>query len=160
MKLFYPLKRRRIKSEKKIYFHFRPQLSVSGACLVIPVFLIFAAIFAAPIYLHSKLIVPYQDNSTEEDSDWSNIAYCAEDWRFAEDQDADPQRRIYYSIFSMLMQYVIPFLTMTCIYSSIFCYLRYVFVVNFSKKLFIPWKFKTRESTRLTFTSPPNFEGR
>ena len=120
-----------------------------------------AVIFAAPIYLHSKLIVPYQDNSTEEDSsDWSNIAYCAEDWRFAEDQDADPQRRIYYSIFSMLMQYVIPFLTMTCIYSSIFCYLRYVFVVNFSKKLFIPWKFKTRESTLLTFTFPPNFEAR
>ena len=90
----------------------------------------FAVIFAAPIYLHSKLIVPYQDNSTEEDSDWSNIAYCAEDWRFAEDQDADPQRRIYYSIFSMLMQYVIPFLTMTCIYSSIFCYLRYVFAAH------------------------------
>ena len=146
--------------KKKIYFHFRPQLSVAKACLVIPVFLVFAVIFAAPIYLHSKLIVPYQDNSTEEDSDWSNIAYCAEDWRFAEDQDADPQRRIYYSIFSMLMQYVIPFLTMTCIYSSIFCYLRYVFVVNFSKKLFIPWKFKTRESTLLTFTFPPNFEAR
>ena len=150
-----------IKSEKKqLYFHFRPQLSVAKACLVIPVFLVFAVIFAAPIYLHSKLIVPYQDNSTEEDSDWSNIAYCAEDWRFAEDQDADPQRRIYYSIFSMLMQYVIPFLTMTCIYSSIFCYLRYVFVANFSKKLFIPWKFKTRESTLLTFTFPPNFEAR
>ena len=50
--------------------------------------------------------------------------FCVEDWRFGSEQDADPRRRIYYSIFSMAMQYIIPFLSMTLIYTKLFYYLK------------------------------------
>ena len=58
-----------------------------------------------------------------EVKDWSHLSFCVEDWNFGNEKE-DPRRRIYYSIFSMAMQYVIPFVTMTTIYAKIFCYLR------------------------------------
>ena len=57
---------------------------------------------------HLHMIRPLEK---EELGPWSEISYCVEDWRFAEDQDEDGERRIYYSVFSLVVQYAIPFIS-------------------------------------------------
>jgi neuropeptide Y receptor len=83
-------------------------------------------LMATPIFFHTRLIMPFENmTESEDDIDWSNLVFCVEDWRFKEDHvNEDPERRIFYSIFSMAMQYVLPFVTMTTIYINIFCYLK------------------------------------
>ena len=92
-----------------------------------PCIVTLAIVFALPIYYHSELMVLDLGggNETENsDIEYNNIAYCIENWRFDDDQASDPERRLYYSIFSIFMQYVIPFSIMTTIYGKIFLYLR------------------------------------
>ena len=59
------------------------------------------------------------------------VVYCVEDWSYGEKQD--PKERIYYSIFSMAMQYVIPFVSMASIYLKIFYYLKTYRIVRAEK---------------------------
>ena len=93
------------------------QLSVNEAGLLAPVLLVISMLMATPIFFHTRV----HDPKFEEP--WSHIVYCVEDWSGGSG-DGEPEQRIYYSIFSMSMQYVIPFVSMALIYLKIFYYLK------------------------------------
>ena len=94
------------------------QLSVNEAGLLAPVLLVISMLMATPIFFHTRVHDP------KFDPPWSHIVYCVEDWSGSEEQSGEPEQRIYYSIFSMSMQYVIPFVSMALIYLKIFYYLK------------------------------------
>ena len=94
------------------------QLSVNEAGLLAPVLLVISMLMATPIFFHTRVHDP------KFDPPWSHIVYCVEDWSSSEEQSGEPEQRIYYSIFSMSMQYVIPFVSMALIYLKIFYYLK------------------------------------
>ena len=89
---------------------YRQQLTVHEVGILVPAFILLAVVFSCPIWLYTKLIVP-SSLEQEELGPWSEISYCVEDWRFAEDQVEDGERRIYYSVFSLVVQYAIPFIS-------------------------------------------------
>ena len=92
------------------------QLSVNEAGLLAPVLLVISMLMATPIFFKTMVHNP------KFEEPWSHIVYCVEDW--SSDQSGEPEQRIYYSIFSMSMQYVIPFVSMALIYLKIFYYLK------------------------------------
>lgn len=96
-------------------------MSVAEAGLIAPVLLVISMLMATPIFFHTRLHEPFEDNEDDDDA-WSHVVYCVEDWSYGE--ESDPKHRIYYSIFSMAMQYVIPFVSMASIYLRIFYYLK------------------------------------
>ena len=61
--------------------------------------------------------------------DWSHVVYCVEDWQFREG-DHDPTNRIYYSIFSLTVQYCIPVTTISILYFLVYIKLRKMNVVR------------------------------
>ena len=113
---------------------FRRQLSVTEAGLLAPVLIVISMLRVTPLFFHTQL-------KSLEDFGIKNpypfdVAYCLEEW---EDTNKEPEnstyfdrmmdenvgwQRIYYSIFSMAMQYVIPFIIMASIYLKIFYYLK------------------------------------
>ena len=94
------------------------QLSVNEAGLLAPVLLVISMLMATPIFFHTRVHDP------KFGPPWSHVVYCVEDWSSSEEQSGEPEQRIYYSIFSMSMQYVIPFVSMALIYLKIFYYLK------------------------------------
>ena len=65
------------------------------------------------------------DNDTCEDieQDWSHVVYCVEDWEFS-GRSHDPVNRVYYSLFSLTVQYSIPFITISTLYLLIYLKLK------------------------------------
>ena len=55
--------------------------------------------------------------------DWTHVVYCVEDWDFG-GQGQDPVNRIYYSIFSLTVQYSIPFFTISILYFLVYLKLK------------------------------------
>ena len=64
------------------------------------------------------------DNTCEDNKqDWSHVIYCVEDWEFG-GQSYDPVNRIYYSLFSLTVQYSIPFISISILYFLVYMKLR------------------------------------
>ena len=61
---------------------------------------------------------------SDHDLDWSNVMMCFEDWNFGDENDFDPRNRLYYSIFSIMVQLVIPFITISTLYFLVYLRLR------------------------------------
>ena len=111
---------------------FRRQLSVTEAGLLAPVLIVISMLMATPIFFHTQL-KSLEDFGIQNPYTF-DVAFCLEEW----EEDSVPQnstdfdqvdenigwQRIYYSIFSMAMQYVIPFVIMASIYLKIFYYLK------------------------------------
>jgi len=115
----------------------RSQLSITEAGLLAPVLLVISMLMASPIFFHTKLD-DFGLHEKNQDDDWSHITYCVEEWKNSESKNStgleDPgTQRIYYSIFSMAMQYVIPFVIMASIYLKIFYYLKTYRIVRAEK---------------------------
>ena len=81
---------------------------------------------AYPIFHHTRI---YTLNTTAVPG-FERISFCIEDWQLSDNvTDQDPGTRIYYSIFSMAFQFLIPFVLISAIYFCIYVYLnkhRYV----------------------------------
>ena len=52
--------------------------------------------------------------------DWSHVAYCIEDWPFNQENDLVPTTRVYYSLFSLIFQLIIPGVIISCSYFLIY----------------------------------------
>jgi neuropeptide Y receptor len=85
-----------------------------------------------PLAYHARIHSPDFGNVNEtndkdgepEDEDWSHVVFCVEDWQFGSDPGSqDPRRRIYYSIFSGFVQYLLPFTFISITYGMIYFYL-------------------------------------
>ena len=60
-----------------------------------------------------------------EDEDWFNVVYCIEDWPFEEGPTKDsPMDRVYYSLFSLFFQLIIPGIIISVSYFLIYQRLR------------------------------------
>jgi len=89
-------------------------------------------------------VCPGESNDGAED-DWSHVVFCVENWQFETgfmeifyfhsrfcmkldffntDLSHDPRLRVYYSIFSASVQYILPFVFIGIIYGLIYLYLR------------------------------------
>ena len=55
--------------------------------------------------------------------DWSHVVYCVEDWEFG-GQSHTPVNRIYYSLFSLTVQYSVPFIIISFLYFLVYLKLR------------------------------------
>lgn len=105
----------------------RRQLSPRQAAMLMPFFCLVAILLACPMFYHTILHVvmlkpPLNDTVDEE---WSSLTFCIEDWRFSHDHvDQDPRRRLYYSVCVIALQLLAPLITISVIYSRVFCYLR------------------------------------
>ena len=71
------------------------------------------------------------DNETcdDLDQDWSHVVYCVEDWEVG-GQNHDPVNRVYYSLFSLTVQYSIPFITISILYFSVYLKLKRMKVIR------------------------------
>ena len=63
------------------------------------------------------------DTCEDNKQDWSHVIYCVEDWEFG-GQSYDPVNRIYYSLFSLTVQYSIPFISISILYFLVYMKLR------------------------------------
>ena len=112
----------------------RYQLTPKKVKFLAGIVLITAILMAYPIFHHTKVHVPVlkstSRNSSEDsqlvesDKKWNEISFCIEDWRFGGDTVQDPQKRLYYSIFSMMFQFFIPFCGISVIYFRLYLYLK------------------------------------
>ena len=81
----------------------------------------------------------YKDqNSTENcplvnhgnEMDWSHVVYCAEDWRWESNGEHNSINRVYYSLFSIIMQHFIPCVTVSVLYYQVYRTLRQSHVIR------------------------------
>ena len=54
------------------------------------------------------------------EEDWSHVTYCIEDWPFNTENDLEPMNRLYYSIFSLTFQLIIPGIVISLSYFLIY----------------------------------------
>ena len=54
-----------------------------------------------------------------QEQDWSHVIYCVEDWQFGFGNQ-DPVNRVYYSVFSLIVQYFIPMTVISALYFQIY----------------------------------------
>ena len=61
-----------------------------------------------------------------DDEDWFHVLYCIEDWPFDEGpSEASPLDRVYYSLFSLIFQFIIPGIVISVSYFLIYQKLRH-----------------------------------
>ena len=78
------------------------------------------------------------ENNTEKcplvnhgkEMDWSHVLYCVEDWRWESNGEHSSINRIYYSVFSIIMQHFIPCITVSVLYYKVYRTLRQSHVIR------------------------------
>ena len=80
-------------------------------------------------YFHDVNRMGDDETCDDLEQDWSHVVYCVEDWEFG-GQNHDPVNRIYYSLFSLTVQYSIPFITISILYFSIYLKLKKISVIR------------------------------
>ena len=58
-----------------------------------------------------------------DESGWDHVIFCVEDWPFGE-QNFDIIERLYYTVFSFILQFVIPLVVISICYLMVYCQLR------------------------------------
>ena len=93
----------------------------------------YSVVLTTPVY--DKIIEPKISESKEKinetckevgsdgNDDWTHVVYCVEDWEFG-GLSHTPVNRIYYSLFSLTVQYSIPFITISILYFLVYLKLR------------------------------------
>lgn len=88
-----------------------------GAILILLVIWLIAFFCALPLYIY-KSLQPYSMNLTKLNI--HVIYYCYEDWPATQFLSG----RVYYSLFSLTLQYLIPILVVSCAYHRIYSRLK------------------------------------
>ena len=65
-----------------------------------------------------------------KEMDWSHVVYCVEDWQWKSKGDYDSIHRVYYSIFCILIQHFIPFVTVSVLYYRVYQSFRQTHVIR------------------------------
>ena len=58
-----------------------------------------------------------------DENGWDHVIFCMEDWPFGE-QNYDIIERLYYTVFSFILQFVIPLVVISICYLMVYCQLR------------------------------------
>ena len=58
-----------------------------------------------------------------DENGWDHVIFCIEDWPFGE-QNFDIIERLYYTVFSFILQFVIPLVVISMCYLMVYCQLR------------------------------------
>lgn len=91
-----------------------------GAILILSFIWLIAFLCAFPLYIY-KTLTPYEINLKKLKI--HTIYYCYEDWPTS-------NGRVYYSIFALTLQYLIPILIVSCAYQRIYSRLKSRIVVT------------------------------
>ena len=75
-------------------------------------------------------VEPCEEIEDDGKDDWTHVVYCAEDWR--ESYDSTTLNRVYYSLFSLTVQCLIPFITISILYFMVYLKLRNLSAVRSS----------------------------
>lgn len=102
----------------------KDNLQMLGAFLILTLIWFIAVLCSAPLFIYRSLI-HYNINVTSVDFKHT-ISYCEEAWPELPFFDG----RVYYSIFSLALQYFIPILVVTSAYMKIYFRLKKRFVIT------------------------------
>ncbi|XP_058813147.1 neuropeptide F receptor isoform X2 [Topomyia yanbarensis] len=103
-----------------IVYPTRDNLQLMGAIVILTGIWIFSLILASPMFITRRLI-HYDVNLSSLGIDY--ISYCIEDWPMA-------HGRIYYSVFTLCVQYMLPILIVSVAYLRIYLKLKHRLVVT------------------------------
>ncbi|XP_055587679.1 neuropeptide F receptor isoform X2 [Uranotaenia lowii] len=103
-----------------IVYPTRDSLQLMGAILILTGIWIFSLILASPMFITRRLI-HYDINMPSLGIEY--ISYCIEDWPMA-------YGRLYYSVFTLCVQYVLPILIVSIAYLRIYFKLKHRLVVT------------------------------
>lgn len=93
-----------------------------GAVLILTGIWIFSVVLATPMYLFHSL-VNYDADIHIEGLNLNTISYCVEDWPIE-------NGRVYYSAFSLILQYIVPILIVSAAYFRIYYKLKHRLVIT------------------------------
>ena len=65
-----------------------------------------------------------------KEMDWSHVVYCVEDWQLESNGEHNSVNRVYYSIFSLVVQHFIPCVTVSALYYQVYRSLRQSHVIR------------------------------
>lgn len=105
-----------------IMYPTKVSLQISGATLIICIIWMTAAIFASPLFFFKSLV---HINITLNGTGLDGVDYCFEDWSTV------GTGRTVYSVFSLIIQYIIPILIVSVAYLRIYYKLRCRFAAGF-----------------------------
>jgi neuropeptide Y receptor len=95
----------------------KDNLQMLGAILILLAIWLIAFFCAVPLYIY-KTLTPYKINITKLNI--HVIYYCYEDWPETKFLNG----RVYYSLFALTLQYLIPILVVSCAYQRIYSRLK------------------------------------
>ncbi|KAK5644811.1 hypothetical protein RI129_006111 [Pyrocoelia pectoralis] len=107
-----------------IVYPTKENLQLFGAAIILLIIWMIAMVLASPIFIYKRLAHhDFKLNGTELDG----LNFCIEDWPIA-------HGRAYYSIFSLVVQYILPIIIVSVAYLRIYFKLRYRFAAGFVSK--------------------------
>ena len=90
-------------------------------------------------------------NEIEDDGkdNWAHVVYCAEDWELGgHGHDSTTLNRVYYSLFSLTTQCLVPFFTISILYFMVYLKLRNLSVVRSSMMSLSAQEARKRDNKR------------